>query len=113
MTADTLTAEGFEGIGHHAWTQIGAADPDAHHVANRLPAEAFAVAVMNAGNERLHVIQRGLNIRNDIMSGNPDVSGGRAAQGRMQHRSMLGIVESGAAEQVFNSLGQSTGASQC
>ncbi len=84
----------FQGfIGHHR-AQIGATDPDIHHVPNALPREAFPVSGAHAVGKGRHAVKHRVNFGNHIHAIDNNLFALGRAERHVQHRPVFGYVNS-------------------
>ena len=105
--------EGCQGFCDQLRPQVGAADTNADHVGEGLPAEALVPAAVDVRHKGFHPIQ-GLSYLGQNILAVDDKRSGRisVAQGDVQGGAGFGTVDRIAPEHGFDTLGQRTMASQ-
>ena len=85
-----VVAQGL--VGHH-WAQIGPADADIDHIADRFAGIAFPVSAAHAVREVSHLVQDGMDQRHDVYSIYENLLLFRSSQSDMQDCPLLGNVD--------------------
>ena len=91
---------GFERLADHLRAKIGPPDTDVDHVADALAGMAAPLAPANLVGKLAHVLQHRVYLRHHILAIDEDRPVAAIAQGDMQHRAALGVVDHLAAEQA-------------
>jgi hypothetical protein len=92
-------------VRHHR-PEIGAADADVDHVANALSGMSFPLAAADAIGEVSHLVEHGMDLRDDILSVDDDRGSSRRAQRHVQDRAVFRDVDLLAAKHRIDPLAQ-------
>ena len=101
MRVEPFLRVGFERLGHHDRTEIGAADTDVDKVGDRLARVTFPLSRADRVGECLHVLKHGVDFRHHVLAIDHDRAIGAVAQRNMEHGSVLGNVDLLSAEHFF------------